>query len=62
MEINNEQLKKLLDLSDIETLPEEAVPEDINKALIAIERKLNSFIFAFIKNLINFNLICFNNK
>ena len=43
MEINNEQLKKLFDLSDIETLPEEAVSEDINKALIAIERKINSF-------------------
>ena len=43
MEINNEQLKKLLDLSEIEVLPEDAVSDDINKALIAIERKINSF-------------------
>ena len=43
MEINNEQLKKLIDLADIEINQNEIVPDDINKALIAIERKINSF-------------------
>ena len=43
MEINNEQLVKLFDLSSIDVIPENAVSEDISKALIEIERKLNSF-------------------
>lgn len=43
MDINNEQLKKLFDLSEIEVDFENVVSEDINKALIAIERKFNSF-------------------
>ena len=43
MDINNEQLKKLFDLSEIEVDFENVVSEDINKALIAIERKFNSY-------------------
>ena len=43
MEINNEQLKKLFDLSGADIVVEEALQDDITKALILIERKLNSF-------------------
>lgn len=43
MEINNEQLEKLIDLSGLNIETSNAVEEDINKALILIERKLNSF-------------------
>ena len=44
MEINNEQLKKLFDLSGADIVVEEAQQDDITKALILIERKLNSFV------------------
>lgn len=40
MEINIEQLTKLFDLSGLEANAETAVSEDINKALILIERKM----------------------
>ena len=43
MEINNEQLKKLFDLSGANVDIEAAQQDDITKALILIERKLNSF-------------------
>ncbi len=43
MEINNEQLKKLFDLSGANTNVDEAVPDDITKALILLERKILSF-------------------
>lgn len=43
MEINNEQLKKLFDLSGADTNVDEAVPDDITKALILLERKILSF-------------------
>lgn len=43
MDINNEQLKKLIDLSELEIEHLEATGDDINKALISIERKLMSF-------------------
>ena len=43
MEINNEQLKKLFDLSGSNIDADTAQQDDINKALILIERKLNSF-------------------
>lgn len=43
MELNNEQISKLLDLSDLELDRDNITSEDINKALIAIERKLLSF-------------------
>lgn len=43
MDINNEQLKKLFDLSGVNIDVCEAVSDDINKALIAIERKMGSF-------------------
>lgn len=43
MEINNEQLKKLIDLSGMDVAVEHAVSDDITKALIAIERKILSF-------------------
>ena len=40
MEINKEQLKKLFELAGLDTSIETAVSEDINKALILIERKM----------------------
>lgn len=43
MEINNEQLKKLFDLSGLDTDLSKATVDDINKALILIERKFLSF-------------------
>ena len=43
MEINNEQLKKLIDLSGLDVELDAATSDDINKALILIERKLLSF-------------------
>ena len=43
MEINNQQLKKLIDLSCMDDAVEHAVSDDITKALIAIERKILSF-------------------
>lgn len=43
MEINNEQLTKLFDLSGIDVSIENAVSDDITKALISIERKILSF-------------------
>ncbi len=43
MEINNEQLKKLIDLSGMDVAVEHAVSDDITKALISIERKILSF-------------------
>ena len=43
MEINNEQLKKLFDLSGANVVVDSAQQDDITKALILIERKLNSF-------------------
>ena len=43
MDINSEQLKKLIDLSGIDVAVEHAVPDDITKALIAIERKMLAF-------------------
>ena len=43
MHLNDEQLKKLIDLSEIGVDYAVAGPDDINKALIAIERKLLSF-------------------
>ena len=43
MEINNEQLKKLFDLSGANVDVDSAQQDDITKALILIERKLNSF-------------------
>ena len=43
MDINNEQLKKLIDLAGLNIEIENVVPDDINKALINIERKLVSF-------------------
>lgn len=43
MEINNEQLKKLFDLSGLDTDLSAATVDDINKALILIERKFLSF-------------------
>ena len=42
MEINNEQLKKLFDLAGLDAVAEEAKSDDINKALILIERKFVS--------------------
>lgn len=42
MEINNEQLNKLFELSGLEKTHENAVEDDINKALILIERKMAS--------------------
>lgn len=42
MEINNEQLKKLFDLAGLDAVAEEANSDDINKALILIERKFVS--------------------
>ncbi len=44
MEINNEQLKKLIDLAEVDVDPLCATSDDINKALISIERKLLSFV------------------
>ena len=43
MDINNEQLKKLIDLASIDVDFNNVTSDDINKALIAIERKLLSF-------------------
>lgn len=43
MDINNEQLKKLFDLSELNIEVNKAAPDDINKALISIERKMGSF-------------------
>lgn len=43
MDINNEQLKKLFDLSGVNVEPINAVSDDITKALISIERKMGSF-------------------
>lgn len=43
MELNNEQLSKLIDLSELQLDINSISSEDINKALIAIERKLYSF-------------------
>lgn len=43
MHLNDEQLKKLIDLSEIGIDYAVAGPDDISKALIAIERKLLSF-------------------
>ena len=43
MDINNEQLKKLIDLAGLNIEIENVMPDDINKALINIERKLVSF-------------------
>ncbi len=43
MEINNEQLQKLFELSGLNVEISDAVCEDINKALILIERKIDSF-------------------
>lgn len=43
MDINNEQLKKLIDLSGIDVSIDNLVSDDITKALISIERKLLSF-------------------
>ena len=43
MHLNDEQLKKLIDLSKIGIDYAVAGPDDINKALIAIERKLLAF-------------------
>lgn len=43
MEINNEQLKKLFDLSGLNIALDDAVSDDITKALISIERKILSF-------------------
>lgn len=42
MEINKEQLKKLFDLAGLDAVAEEANSDDINKALILIERKFVS--------------------
>lgn len=42
MEINIEQLTKLIELSGLDVSPLNAVNEDINKALILIERKMQS--------------------
>ena len=42
MEINNEQLSKLFELSGLDKTVEDAVDEDINKALILIERKMTT--------------------
>lgn len=41
--MNNEQLKKLFDLSGLNIEPSDAVSDDITKALISIERKMGSF-------------------
>ena len=43
MEINNEQLQKLFELSGLNVEIDDAVCDDINKALILIERKMASF-------------------
>lgn len=45
MELNKEQISKLIDLSELEIDRENITTEDINKALIAIERKLISFSY-----------------
>ena len=44
MEINNEQLKKLFDLSGLDADVLSATTDDINKALILIERKFLSLL------------------
>lgn len=44
MEINNEQLTKLLDLAGLDVSTETAISDDINKALILIERKMQPSI------------------
>ena len=43
MELNNEQIEKLIDLSELDIDKSAITPEDINKILITIERKLRSF-------------------
>lgn len=43
MQLNDEQLKKLIELSETGIDPDIATSDDINKALISIERKLMSF-------------------
>ena len=45
MELNKEQITKLLDLAELELDRTKITSEDINKALIAIERKLISFSY-----------------
>ena len=40
MIINNEQFNKLMDLAELKISYENAVQDDITKALISIERKL----------------------
>lgn len=57
MEINNEQLSKLLDLADIKIELQDVVVEDINKALIAIERKINSFATETVSIPAEFNIL-----
>lgn len=42
MQINNEQLNKLFELAGLEVASEDAVADDVNKALILIERKMSS--------------------
>ncbi len=57
MEINNEQLKKLFELSELDIATSEAVPDDITKALIAIERKLLSFASDAVSVPAEFNIL-----
>ncbi len=57
MEINNEQLEKLIDLSGLNIETSNAVEEDINKALILIERKLNSFSDEAMTVPVEFNIL-----
>ena len=45
MELNKEQISKLLELAELELDRDNITSEDINKALIAIERKLMSFSY-----------------
>ena len=44
MEINTEQLTKLFDLAGLDVNTELAISDDINKALILIERKMQPSI------------------
>lgn len=57
MEINNEQLKKLFELSELDVVVSDAVPDDITKALIAIERKLLSFASDAVSVPAEFNIL-----
>lgn len=57
MEINNEQLSKLIELSELDILPQEAVSDDITKALISIERKMASFISDSVTVPAEFNIL-----